>query len=275
MFDTHCHLNFKRFKKNVGEVISRAHERGVLNMVIPGTDVKTSKRAIELADQYPGIYAAVGIHPHHVYKLLKRDDITAESEVSAIEQMLRSPKAVAVGEVGMDRHVYEETVYEEYAVSTEFIEIQKNLLEMQIDLAIKYNKSLILHNREAKQDLLQLLREKWNPHLEHRAVFHCCEPHAELLEFAQEHNMFIGVDGDVTYDKNKQEFIQKVPLHMLVIETDSPYILPEPLLSKKQYPNEPKNVVYVAEMIAKLKLTSLESVVAETSQNGKILFGLG
>ena len=274
MFDTHCHLNFKRFKKNAADVIQNAHDSGVSLIVIPGTDVNTSAKAIELAQEHDWLYAAVGIHPHHVYKLLKRDDITVESELAQIDELLKSSKVVAVGEVGMDRHVYEETVYQEYNVNQAFIGMQRQLLGSQIDLAIKHKKSLILHNREARHDILPLLEEKWNSELEGRSVFHCCEPDEDLLKFAMDHSMYIGVDGDVTYDTDKQHFIKQVPLEMLVIETDSPYILPEPLLTEKKYPNEPKNIIYTAEKVAQIKGVSKGQLVEQTTENGKKLFAL-
>lgn len=274
MFDTHCHLNFKRFRKNVDEVIFNAHDRGVSYITVPGTDVKTSKRAIEIAQQYDWIYAAVGIHPHHVFDLLRRDDIAVENELASIDTLLDSPKVVAVGEVGMDRHEYEETIYQEYSVSPDFIRTQKKLLELQIGLAVKHSKSIILHNREAKDDLLPVLHDNWDKALENRAVFHCCEPDLDILAFAKTHAMFIGVDGDVTYDQEKQHFIRQVPLEMLVIETDSPYILPEPLRSEKKYPNEPKNIVYTAEKVAELKGISKEALIQETTANAKKLFAV-
>ncbi|MBP9691130.1 TatD family hydrolase [Candidatus Woesebacteria bacterium] len=265
MFDTHCHLNFKRFKKTLGEVIVRAHEAGVSHMLIPGTDVKSSIKAVEIAQAHEGIFAAVGIHPHHAFKIMR-------NEVLEIEKLLGETKVVAIGEVGMDRHTYEETVYAEYQISPEFITIQQKLLTLQIDLALKHDKSLILHNREAKQDILQILREKWDEKLEKRTVFHCCEPDPELLTFAREHKMYIGVDGDVTYDKKKREFIRDVPLEMLVIETDSPYILPEPLLSQKAYPNEPAHVTYIAEAVSSLKKIPITTIIDQTTENGRILF---
>lgn len=274
MFDTHCHLNFKRFKKNLPEVISNAHASGISHIVIPGTDVKTSNKAVEIAQEHERIYAAVGIHPHHVYNLLKRNDITVQSELDQIDRLLQSQKVVAVGEVGMDRHVYEDTIYQEYNISPEFTQTQTQLLELQIDLALKHNKSLILHNREAKDDLLPLLKNKWDESLTGHVVFHCCEADQELLAFAKEHSVFIGVDGDVTYDAHKQDFIKRVPLDMLVLETDSPYILPEPLLSEKKYPNEPKNMTYTAEKVADLKEISKEKLITETTSNGMRLFSI-
>jgi len=151
-------------------------------------------------------------------------------------------------------------------------------------LAIKYDKSLILHNREAREDILEVLREMWDKKLEGRTVFHCCEPDMELLEFAKKHKMFIGIDGDVTYWKkklfgfaqSKQEFIKKVPLEMLVLETDSPFLIPELSGSRSwtRY-NEPKNIVLIAEFVAKLKNVSINRLIDTTTENAKKLFKIG
>jgi len=275
MFDTHCHLNFKRFKKNVTEVIDRAVDVGVTNIVIPGTDIISSKKAVEIAEKHEGFYAAVGIHPHHAFELITNDELSITNEIDEIETLLTHPKVVAIGEVGMDRHVYEETKYAEYAVDERFLSTQKSLLTSQIQLAVTYNKSLILHNREAKSDLLPIIKKNWDSQLEGRTVFHCCEPDAELLIFAKNHKVFIGVDGDVTYDKAKQDFIRQVPLEMLVVETDSPFILPEPLLSEKKYPNEPANIQLIVREVASLKGETVEKIIELTTENGKSLFGLG
>jgi len=274
MFDTHCHLNFKRYKKTLDDVIARALEAGVTRIVIPGTDITSSKKAIEIAAAHEGFYAAVGIHPHHAFKLLQSDEMTVESELSEIEKLLDHPKVVAVGEVGMDRHEYEETKYAAYAVDEAFIKTQEQLLCSQITLAIEYNKSLILHNREAIGDILPILEDCWDQKLAGRTVFHCCEPNLRLLTFAQKHHIIIGVDGDVTYDSAKQNFISQVPIEMLVVETDSPFILPEPLLSQKKYPNEPAHMRYVIEMVAKLKESTIEEISKITMENGQRLFGL-
>ena len=281
MFDTHCHLNFKAFKKILPDVIHRANQAGITHIVIPGTDVPTSKRAVEIAHVNKGIYAAVGIHPHHVYQYLtieqnsnySRQELI-ETDLIEIEKLVQDDNIVAVGEVGMDRHIYENTKYEAYAMNDDFIILQREILEKHIQLAKKYNKSLILHNREAKKELLNVLVASWDQVLEGRAVFHCCEPDEELLDFAKNHKMFIGVDGDITYYSEKQEFIKKVALEMLVLETDTPYLLPEPLKSEKKYPNEPANIPVFVEMIAKLKGITAKELIMTTTENGKRLFGL-
>ncbi len=268
MFDTHCHLNFTRFKNNVTDVVARAKEAEVTGIIVPGTDQETSEESVRIAEQYEEVYSAVGIHPHHATSFnLKR-------EMQNIEELLKHKKVVAVGEVGLDKHQYTKTKYQAYTINATFIETQKQMLVEQIQLALIYDKSLILHNREAKTDLLPLLVENWDEKLRGRTVFHCCESDSELLEFAQKYGIFIGVDGDVTYDSAKASFIQHVPLSMLVVETDAPYLLPEPLRSQKLYPNEPKNIPLIIEKIARLKNERDETIGQTTLQNSKKLFHL-
>lgn len=272
-FDTHCHLNFSRFKKNLDEVVQDAASLGVKSIVIPGTDIKTSQKAVQIAQTYAqtglDIWAAVGIHPHHVFE--QKDE---RNEMEELTLLLKEDRVVAIGEIGLDRHEYEQTKYEDYHVDENFIEAQKRLFRAQFELGIEYKKSIIMHNREAKDELVPLVRELWDPSLKNRAVLHCCEPDVELLAFAKELGLFLGVDGDLTYWEEKQEFIKAVPLEMLVIETDAPFLLPEPLKSQKLYPNTPSNVILVAEKVAELKAETLERIAEVTSANARMLFNL-
>ena len=323
-FDTHCHLNFGTFDGKVDKVIDEAKKAGVNRIVIPGTDVPTSKKAVMIAEKFDGIYAAVGIHPHHVFELFKARErnffapvgtlpagngesqvaknlipslvIPAEAgiqthwipdqvgdDIKSIEKLLTNPKVVAVGEVGIDRHIYQKTKYPDYKIEEEFVKLQKIILIEQIKLSIKYDKSLVLHNREAKADMIEVLNNIWDKKLEGRSVFHCCEPDFELLNFAKDHKMFIGVDGDITYYKeksfgfaqDKQEFIKTVPLEMLVLETDSPFLNPEPNRAKEGGTNnEPKNIKVIAEFIAKLKGITVDEVAKITTNNARRLFSV-
>lgn len=302
MFDTHCHLNFGAFDGRVGDVINEAKRAGVNQIVIPGTDIPTSEKAVAIAEKFEGIYAAVGIHPHHVFEIYKTQIsvfssatpprgplaipqkqksslgvIPAEAGIQAnliqLEKLLSHPKVVAIGEVGIDRHIYQKTKYPDYKIAEEFVELQKIFLKEQIKLAIKYDKSLILHNREAKVDMLEVLNNIWDKKLEGRSVFHCCEPDPEVLKFAQEHKMFIGIDGDITYYKEKQEWIKTVPLEMLVLETDSPFLMPRLLSGERsdiRY-NEPKNIPLIAEFVAQLKEITVEEVAKHTTENAQKL----
>lgn len=279
MFDTHSHLNFKAFKKDLANVIERARQAGVQQIVVPGTDVLTSVRAVEIAEEYDHIFAAVGIHPHHVFQYLTIEQNSnstrqelIEADLKQLDMLLQKSQVVAVGEVGMDMHVYENTKYEKYVVDTQFLELQKELFAAQIKLAIHHKKSLILHNREAKSHLIPILQAHWDTSLKHRAVFHCCEPDTDILKFAQNHHMYIGIDGDITYSFEKQQFIQHVPLEMLVLETDAPFLLPEPLKSAKKYPNESANIPVFIPLIAKLKHVSPQQIIEQTTENAKKLF---
>ncbi len=284
MFDTHCHLNFQAFEGKLETIIKDAEAVDVNQIVVPGTDLETSKKAVEIAEKFKGVYAAVGIHPHHVFEIYSKSSVSKFFNSSGSPSRLRrqtsqvvknltpsllSKKTVAVGEVGLDRHYYQKTKHEDYKVDEEFVELQKEFLKEQIKLAVKHGKSLILHNREAKHDMLKLLNEVWDKRLEGRAVFHCCEPDEELLEFAKAHKMFIGVDGDVVYWQEKQGFIKKVPLEMLVFETDSPYLSP-----LRKFPNEPKNIKVIAEFISELKKVSLKEVEEKTTENARKLFNI-
>ena len=296
MFDTHCHLNFSAFKKNLDDVIYKAKLVGVKKIVVPSTKLKNCRKAIEIAEKYEGAYVAVGIHPHHIYKTidestkilsqvnspqenLRGSDIHfqqnfIDSSIIEIEKLLQNDKVVAVGEVGLDYYEYEKTVYENYQVTAEFVEMQKELLIGQIKLAVKYHKSLILHNRGASQDLMDLLEKNWDKQLAGRTVLHCCESEVKLLEFAKQHKIYLGVDGDVTFSKTKQDFIRLVPLEMLVLETDSPLLLPESLRSKRLYPNKPENIKVISAFVADLLKIPVKELERITFANSCRLFGL-
>ena len=273
--DTHTHLNFKRFNKTRESVISDAQALGVELFIVPGADIISSQKAVELALQNKDVYAAVGIHPHHTFTSQKSESHTVlKFDIDELEKLISNPKVVAVGEVGLDTHVYEETKYDDYHIDEAFMMAQKDYFIAQIELAKKYQKSLIIHNRETKKELLSIVDKEWSEDLRFHSVFHCCEPDEELLAYAKAHNMFIGVDGDVTYGGEKAAFAKKIPLEMLVLETDSPFLLPEPLRAQKLYPNTPANIPLIAQCIADIKGISIEEVAETTTHNASRLFDL-
>jgi len=292
MFDTHCHLNFSAFDGILGEVIFEAKNAGVEKFVVPGTDVETSKKAVEIAKKYEGVYAAVGIHPHHIYEV-KRQKAKVKSGnlklkinelIKEIENLLKEEKVVAIGEIGLDRHIYQKTKYEDYQIDEEFIALQKEVFLAQLNLAKKYKKAVIIHNRQAKDDLLKILTSNWQLVTSNRIVFHCCEPDfvqtrhgVSLLDFAKKHHIYIGVDGDVTYDPKKQAFVKEIPLSLLVLETDSPFLLPKvpkKTVFKKDclYINTPKNLIFIAQKVAEIKGEKVEKIREITKENGERLF---
>lgn len=276
--DTHCHLNFKRFNKTREQVITESQNKGIAAFIVPGTDILSSQKAVEIAGQNKNVFAAVGIHPHHTYNSLKvlksESPKSITSDMKELEKIIVHPKVVAVGEVGLDRHEYEVTKYEDYTVDDEFFASQKEYFTAQIQLAKKYKKTLIVHNRETKKELLEIIDKEWSEDMRYRTVFHCCEPDDELGAYAKEHTIYIGVDGDVTYGGEKAAFAKKIPLEMLVLETDSPFLLPEPLKTQRLYPNTPATIPLIAQCIADLKGISIEEVGRVTTENAKRLFNL-
>ena len=296
MFDTHCHLNFHSFKNNVDDVIKRARDVGVSYITIPSTDVNTSIDAVEIAQNNKDIYSAVGIHPHHIFKyqiphprhprengdpdsgfpIGVGNDVFSflNSELKEIENLAVNKKVVAIGEIGLDRHYYSKTKYSDYQINEEFLSLQKDFFIKQIEIAAEFKKSLILHNREANDEFLETFDKSWREEFKERTVFHCCEPKKKLLDYAISKKIFIGVDGDVTYNKQKEEFVKQIPMELLVLETDSPFLTPEPIRSTVKFPNEPKNIQVITEFIAKKKEIDLEELKKITFENSKKLFGL-
>lgn len=279
MFDTHCHLNFHSFKNNVDDVIKRARDVGVSHITIPSTDVNTSIDAVEIAQSNKNIYSAVGIHPHHIFKFqTEKNENNKEEfikkELKQIKDLAQKQKVIAIGEIGLDRHYYSKTKYSDYQINEDFLSLQKDFFIKQIEIATEFKKSLILHNREASDEFLETFDKSWREEFKGRTVFHCCEPKKKLLEYAISKKIFIGVDGDVTYSKQKEEFVKQIPLGNLVLETDSPFLIPEPNRSIKKFPNEPKNIQVVAEFIAKIKEVNLDDLKKITFENSKKLFGL-
>jgi TatD DNase family protein len=267
LIDTHCHLNFKDLLPKLDLVINQAEGVGVKRFIVPGADLVSSRKAVKLADKYKQIYAAVGVHPHHAVGNIN-------GIIKALEVLLNNPKVVAVGEVGIDLYEYQKTKYADSKITPTVIGLQEELFAKQIGLAIKYQKALILHNREAVSIFLEVLGKEWNSKLQNKTVFHCCEASEELLAFAKKNSVYIGIDGDISWSKKKQRFIKEVPLEMLVLETDSPYLTPLEGREKQKYPNTPANIIYIRDWVAKVKGIESSEVEKITTENALSLFGI-
>ena len=263
LIDTHCHLDIMRAP--IEDVVRRAQEEGVTTLITQGTNCESSAQALEIATKFPNVYATVGIHPEDI-----GEDFSV-SNVRTFETLLNEKKVVGVGEVGLDYNL----IAESKVTSQKSIvkDRQTKLFSEQIKLATKYKKSLVIHNREAVEDVLLTLQELWSPELEFHTVFHCCPADERLLQFAIIHHIYIGVDGDISWSKRKQRFIAQVPLEMLVLETDAPYLVPLDLKGVEQE-NEPKNVTIVRDIVARVKNTSWEVVENVTTSNAMRLFQL-
>lgn len=253
LFDTHAHLNAKQFDKDRAEVIQRAKENGVSRIVNIGFDRETVATSLALAEQYDFIYAAVGWHPLSAAKMTDRD-------LDWLRELSEHPKVVAIGEIGLD-----------YYRDASSKETQKEVFRKQIRLAKEVNLPIIIHDREAHQDVYEILKEE--NAAEVGGIMHCFSGSAEMAQQFLDINFYISLAGPVTFKnaKKPKEVAKTVPLDRLLIETDCPYLTPEPYRGKR---NETGYVRYVAETIAELRGMDYEELCKITYENATRLFRL-
>lgn len=270
LIDTHCHLNFKTFENDWQEVMRRAQKARVKKIIVVGTDWKTSRRAIEMAGQKKEIYATVGFHPHHVGELRKFSNFQFSTCLRRqvfkdLKKLANNKKVVAIGECGLDYYEYQKN-----QITPKIKNLQKRLFGMQIQLAKELNLPLIIHNREAHEDVLDALDHFCKDDGNYpKGVFHCISGDRKYLNQVLKRGFYIGADGNVTYNKEVKRLVRRVPLERLLVETDSPFLTPEP---KRGLRNEPINVKIVAEFLAKLHQTSINQIERLTTENAEALF---
>ncbi|KKQ18288.1 MAG: Mg-dependent DNAse [Berkelbacteria bacterium GW2011_GWB1_38_5] len=249
--DTHAHLNFKDFDLDYIQVIERAKKAGVEKVIIPSSNLKTSLKAIEIAEEIDGVFTAVGLHPIHV-----KDEDFNETEFL---RLAKNKKVVAIGEIGLD-----------YYYDKSNLLSQKEVFAKSLRLAQVVSKPVIVHSREAGMDILPLLlAESPMP----RGVMHCFQEDWQFAQTILEMGFYLSFTGLITFSKNQKtvEVIKKTPLERILIETDCPYMTPEPYRGKR---NEPAYIVEVARKIAEIKKIPLEKVATQTSKNAIELFKL-
>lgn len=245
LFDTHAHLNLPHFERNLEKIIEEAKKNQVVYILIPGINYQTSVKALEIAKKYENIYFACGFHP------LEIEDFDLEK----IKNLLKEEKNLAVGEIGIDK------------LKASNLEKQKLIFEEQVKIALEYNKPIIIHNRKGTEEILEILG-KYQNDLKEKIIFHCTEPEEKILNFAIENRCYLGFDGDLTYLEEKQSFIKKVPLNLILLETDSPFLVPEPLKSQKIFPNKPSNLPLILNFLSellKIENKTLERIIFENS----------
>lgn len=249
-FDTHVHINSEQLYNDHFNYVQRAISHGVDYMVIVGYDLESSKLAVELANQYENLYAAVGIGPNNC------NDITNE-EFDEIEKLLKNKKVVAIGEIGLD-------YYYDYVDK----EVQISVLKKQLKLASKYNLPVVIHCRDSYEDMYSCLSNA-----KQEGIMHCYSGSVEMAKRFIDIGFYISLAGPVTFKNAKiaKEVAKQIDLSNLVIETDCPYLTPEPFRGRV---NEPANVIYIAEEIARLKKISIEVVAKVTTSNAKKIFNI-
>ncbi|KKI91612.1 hydrolase TatD [Bacillus sp. SA1-12] len=253
LFDTHAHLNAVQYEEDIVEVIQRAKDENVTHIVVVGFDKDTITKAMELTEQYEMIYAAIGWHP------VDAVDMTDE-DLAWIKELTSHPKVVAIGEMGLD-----------YYWDKSPKDVQKEVFRKQIQLAKEVQLPIIIHNRDATEDVVKILKEEKASEV--GGIMHCFTGSLEIAKQCMEMNFYISYGGPVTFKnaKKPKEVVKEIPMERLLIETDCPYLTPHPFRGKR---NEPSYVKYVAEQIAELRGISYEEVAEKTSDNAKKLFGI-
>ena len=249
--DTHAHLNFEDFENDYSQVIEKAFKAGVKNIINVGSNLETSKKAVEIAKEYQGLYAAVGLHPIHI-----KEEVFDEQ---AFLKLAKDKKVVAIGETGLD-YYYDSS----NAVN------QKEVFSEHLKIATQLSKPVILHSRDAGQDVLSVLM---NQRPLPKGVMHCFSEDWQFAKVILDMGFYLSFTGLITFTKNQNTFevIREVPLEKIMIETDCPLATPEPYRGKR---NEPAFVVEVAKKIAEIKKIPLSKVAEQTSKNAIELFKL-
>lgn len=251
LFDSHSHLNDEKFDEDREKTIDEIVKSGVTNFITAGYSVESSKKAIEIAKKYDFIYTTAGVSPNDI----SQDEDELWKQLAEIENIAKNnSKVLAIGEIGLD-----------YYWNTENKELQKLAFIEQIKIANKLNLPIVIHTREAVMDTLQILKEN---KVENTGIFHCCPQNRELIKEGLKLGFYISFAGPITFknSKNAVEMINLVPNDRILIETDSPYLAPEPVRGTR---NTPSNVKFVAQKIADVKGLTLENVEKITFENTK------
>ncbi len=255
LIDSHAHLQFEDFKADLIQTLQRAQQNGVGKIILPGSSFSSSLAGLKLAEGNDNLYAAIGIHPHHLNEFdnqLKRK----------LTQLIKQYQPIAIGETGFDFYQIDEKDLP--LVNKK----QQALFKLQIELAINFDLPLIIHSRQAAKETMATLNTYKK---QVRGVFHCYANGKKQINAVCELEFYFGLDGNLTYDEGLQNVAKAIPLERILLETDSPELTPLPF---RQLRNEPKNVKLVAEKLAEIKGLSFEKIAEVTSNNAKKLFNL-
>lgn len=254
LVDTHCHLDFDRFDTDRDAVVQRAAQAGVKRIIVPAIDLQNCPDVLALTEQYDGIFAAVGVHPNSTAAW-------TDSWLDEIREFASHARVVAVGEIGLD-----------YYWDDSPKDIQHKALSAQLSLAAELELPVIIHNREASEDVIRLLAGSPLANRERPGVLHSFSAEWQVAEAALEMGFYIGFTGPVTFKKadDLRSVAARIPLDRILVETDAPFLAPQPRRGKR---NEPAYVPYVAEQIAALHELSSEEIARITTANARRLFG--
>lgn len=251
--DSHCHLDMDSYSLDCSDIVKRAHRAGVKYVMTIGIDLKSSQAAVALADKYPNVYCSIGVHPHHCAE-------TSQMDYTTLVELASHPKVKAYGEIGLD-----------YVKNYAPVATQLEHFKRQVLLAKKLNLPLIVHDREAHEDVMEILTDA-GP-FPAGGVMHCYSGDKELAKKVIDLGLYLSIPGVVTFNKaiTTQEAVAEIPLDSMLLETDGPFLSPVPYRGKR---NEPAYVVYTAQKIAEIKGVSIDEVARQTSKNACTLFNL-
>lgn len=251
LIDTHAHLDFPKFDKDRTEVINRAIDSGIEKIVNIGSNMTSSRNSVELSRRYDEIYSVIGIHPHNADSF----DLNVSKK---LKKLSKNEKVVAIGEIGLDFH-YDNSPREK----------QKQAFRAQIRLAKTLDLPIVIHTRDADKQTLEILKEENAGDL--GGIMHCFASDKKMAREILNLGFNIAFGGLITFNNlsNLREVVSEVPLNKILVETDAPYLTPEPYRGKR---NEPSYIKYVADKIAEVKNVSLEKVAKETTANAKKVY---
>ena len=259
LFDSHAHYNDEKFDGDRGEIISKAYNLGVTKIINAGYSLESSKNALVIAKKYEWMYSTSGISPNDIPSSEKELNNQIFSLLNFIKNEIYNKKIVAIGEIGLD-----------YYWNKDNINLQKKAFVEQINLANEFNLPIVIHTREAVMDTLDILKQY---KALKKGVFHCCPLNRELVKEALKLGFYISFAGPITFknSKNANEIIEMCPIDKILLETDSPYLSPEPNRGKR---NDSSNVIYIAEKIADTKKMDIEEIAKITYDNASRIFEL-
>ncbi len=266
IFDSHAHYNDEKFELDMEETLQKVYNTGVKKLICAGYSVESSKQAIKIANEHDYIYATAGISPNDI-PIFENENVDVKEfffeeiineQLKEIKKIAKNDKVIAIGEIGLD-----------YYWNKENKQNQKYAFIKQIEIANELNLPIVIHTREAVADTIDILKNQIT--VVNKGVFHCCPLNLDLIREALKLGFYISFAGPITFknSKNATEAISLVPLNKILVETDSPYLAPEP---KRGTRNDSSNLVYMLQKIADVKQISIEEIAEITYNNAKNIF---
>jgi TatD DNase family protein len=254
LIDTHAHLTYPELENQIDDVLARSKSSSITGWITIGTDTEHTQKALALAARFENMWAGIGIHPHYANE-------ATDADVAFVEQSAQNPKVVAIGETGLDYH-YDNVVPDN----------QKRLFRALLDIAVKYNKPVIIHTRQAFDDSMAILNE-YKGKLK-GVVIHCYGGDMEQTKLVLDRGYYISFTGTITFKKSDalREAAKIIPLDKLMIETDCPFISPEPV--RRIQPNEPSLMIHTAKLLATLHNLDLDTFAQKVTSNSKRFFSI-